>query len=629
MIKKILSRPIDWVVYSLFNENQRKQIGDMLTQTQKDTVIRLLNGKKFTERRRVKSLKHHLYTLGFTERALDDMRKLRCETDNPENQRLISWEMSLWHANRNDVEGAQRALGYLKDAESGEESPDQKRRIAIVTAECLDRTGQKEAAVRLLSSHLEAQPHPDLCLGLANLEADIDRRMVLINEAFRMHELEPIGFADGSAPSYDALMTQPSADAITDGPKVSVILPAYKAGTGIRIAIESILGQTWRNLELIIVDDCSPDDTAAIAAEYANRDPRVRLLSTPENSGPYVARNIALEAADGEFVTVNDADDWSHSQKIEVQAKHLLAHPKVVANTSGHARLTEDLKLYRRGTPGKYIFPNMSSMMFRKETVMDKIGHWDSVRFAGDGEFKRRLVKSFGPARYVDMESGPLSLPRQSTASLTGSSAFGYDGFFMGVRKEYVDSLEHHHASSDNLYYNYPQKRRPFPVPEPMWPNREEKTDGWRNFDIVVAGDFRSNQDMYVKQIQKLKENHARIGLVQLYTYDPDDDRTIAAGIRDMLDGESLQMLVYGEKINAHKLIVTDLEVFSEWQKYRPEITVETLHITGSQQISNNQLPIAMDRMKEYFTVTGPWHFEDEALRAVFGTDRTEAVPHE
>ena len=126
---------------------------------------------------------------------------------------------------------------------------------------------------------------------------------------------------------------------------------------------------------------------------------------------------------------------------------------KVIANTSEHARLTEDLTLYRRGTPGKYIFPNMSSIMFRKKEVLDKIGYWDSVRFAADGEFKRRLIKAFGQKSYVDLKSGPLSLPRQSVSSLTGSSAFGYDGFFMGVRKEYVESLEHYHDSADSLYY--------------------------------------------------------------------------------------------------------------------------------------------------------------------------------
>src|SRR5699024_8426829 len=206
-----------------------------------------------------------------------------------------------------------------------------------------------------------------------------------------------------------------------------------KAETGIAIAVESILAQTWSNLELLIVDDCSPDNTYEVMQQYANKDERVRIFQTPQNSGPYVARNIALQAATGEFVTVNDADDWSHEKKLEIQVKHLIHHEQVMANTSEHARLTEDLTLYRRGTPGRYIFPNMSSTMFRRKPVMEKLGYWDSVRFAADGEFKRRLLKAFGQDAFVDLPSGPLSLPRQAVASLTSSSAFGYNGFFMGV----------------------------------------------------------------------------------------------------------------------------------------------------------------------------------------------------
>src|SRR5690606_39232932 len=137
--------------------------------------------------------------------------------------------------------------------------------------------------------------------------------------------------------------------------------------------------------------------------------------------------------------------------------------------------------------------------------VMDKIGYWDSVRFAADGEFKRRLIKTFGKESYVDLESGPLSLPRQSVSSLTSSSAFGYNGFFMGARKEYVESLEHHHAK-DELYYPYPLTTRLFPVPEPMWPRKEEKVDGKRKFDIVIAADFRkidSDDDVEINAINK------------------------------------------------------------------------------------------------------------------------------
>src|SRR5699024_1158905 len=159
-----------------------------------------------------------------------------------------------------------------------------------------------------------------------------------------------------------------------------------------------------------------------------------------------------------------DADDWSHEKKIEIQVRHLIENTHIMANTSEHARLTEDLTLYRSGTPGRYIFHNMSSTMLRRKQVMDKLGYLVSLRFAADGEFKRRLLKEFGKDSFVDLTSGPLSLPRQAVSSLTSSSAFGYNGFFMGVRKEYVESLEHYHHEADSLYYEYPLKERPFPV---------------------------------------------------------------------------------------------------------------------------------------------------------------------
>lgn len=143
------------------------------------------------------------------------------------------------------------------------------------------------------------------------------------------------------------------------------------------------------------------------------------------------------ERRPGDFVTINDSDDWSHAQKIEIQVNHLIKNPRVIANTSEHARLTEDLTFYRRGTPGKYIFPNMSSIMFRREPVLQKIGYWDSVRFAADGEFKRRIIQVFGKRKYVDLKTGPLSLPRQTTASLTGTQPLATTA----ISKEFVSIM--------------------------------------------------------------------------------------------------------------------------------------------------------------------------------------------
>src|SRR5699024_4250930 len=183
-----------------------------------------------------------------------------------------------------------------------------------------------------------------------------------------------------------------------------------------------------------------------------------------------------------------------------------------------------------------------------RKPVMEKLGYWDSVRFAADGEFKRRLLKAFGQDAFVDLPSGPLSLPRQAVASLTSSSAFGYNGFFMGVRKEYVESLEHYHAQADTLYYDFPQETRPFPVPEPMWPQREDKQAGIRQMDIVVVSDFRQDE-VAVDVLQKLRaeQPEARIGLVQMYHFDLEQPLEIASTVRNIIDGKHIQMLVYGE----------------------------------------------------------------------------------
>lgn len=90
---------------------------------------------------------------------------------------------------------------------------------------------------------------------------------------------------------------------------VSVIIPAFNVAGCIGRAIDSVLAQTHRNLEVIVVDDASTDETAAYVRQRATRDARIRLLQNTVNSGPSVARNVGLTAANGEWVAVLDADD--------------------------------------------------------------------------------------------------------------------------------------------------------------------------------------------------------------------------------------------------------------------------------------------------------------------------------
>jgi CRISPR system Cascade subunit CasB len=92
-------------------------------------------------------------------------------------------------------------------------------------------------------------------------------------------------------------------------PRFSVIVPAYQVQAYLHACLESVLSQSYPDLELIVVDDCSPDACGAIADEFAARDPRVRAVHLPGNQGLGPARNAGMERADGDYLVFLDGDD--------------------------------------------------------------------------------------------------------------------------------------------------------------------------------------------------------------------------------------------------------------------------------------------------------------------------------
>ena len=99
-------------------------------------------------------------------------------------------------------------------------------------------------------------------------------------------------------------------------PLISVIVPVYKVEKYLHQCVDSILNQTCQNLEVILVDDGSPDNCGAICDEYARKDPRIRVIHT-ENVGQASARNTGLGYASGDYVTFVDSDDWVDSELYE------------------------------------------------------------------------------------------------------------------------------------------------------------------------------------------------------------------------------------------------------------------------------------------------------------------------
>lgn len=100
---------------------------------------------------------------------------------------------------------------------------------------------------------------------------------------------------------------------------ITIITPSYKSERFISQTIESVLSQTYKNWEMIIVDDVSPDNSNEIIEEYCKKDYRIKLIKLEKNSGPAIARNKAIEEAKGRYIAFLDADDLWKSEKLEKQ----------------------------------------------------------------------------------------------------------------------------------------------------------------------------------------------------------------------------------------------------------------------------------------------------------------------
>jgi hypothetical protein len=334
---------------------------------------------------------------------------------------------------------------------------------------------------------MAADPHQHYLLSNTT---PIDQRLEVLNTALRAS-----GFGSITATGGQITDLRSTAGALTthsNQPLVTVIVPAYNAQDTIHIALDSLCSQTWTNLEILVVDDVSSDATTEVVERIAAQDPRVRLGRRLDNGGAYRARNTGLGEARGDLITVNDADDWAHCEKIAAQAQHLVDHPEVVANLTSMVRSTADLYLLRRGTRHSDVCGmNYSSLMVRR-SALNQVGPWDDVVVEGDSEMLGRLRAQFGRSAVVHVhQSAPLAVTLRSAASLTQSSLTGLGSHrhSTGVRRIYGDAYRRWHTDPDfaaSLPLRRSDDRTPFPAP----PLVRRRGDATHHFDVVVMSDL-------------------------------------------------------------------------------------------------------------------------------------------
>lgn len=106
--------------------------------------------------------------------------------------------------------------------------------------------------------------------------------------------------------------------------KVSIVMPYYNSAKYIYETIDAIINQTYKDWELIIIDDCSPDpDTVDVLKSVVAMDARIKVMRTEMNGGAGMARNVGISVAEGRYLAFCDSDDWWYPTKLEEQVKFM------------------------------------------------------------------------------------------------------------------------------------------------------------------------------------------------------------------------------------------------------------------------------------------------------------------
>lgn len=428
---------------------------------------------------------------GHSESALKAFDALHRDESNTEVSRWWAlWHIARWRYFCGEFE---EALALAKQMQQLANANRSRKETVYLVYFCLLMLGQPKEAHTELQAYVQGNPNDaDAKFALANAVEDDQQRIALINQAYAVHGFSGIRLKDKAKPlSMSNVVGLPAAK-VKGRLKVSIVMPIYNAGEQVRIAIESLLAQTYENIEIIAVDDCSPDNTFEILKALEKQDARVKAVQPTQNGGAYAARNVGLSHATGDLITTHDSDDWSHPQKIATQVAYLEQHPDVKGCSAHWIRAHENLAFTQNWRPNNMLIHwSQSSFMFRRE-VLESIGEWDHVRIGGDTEYIWRMQAHFGQKAFAKIYSDtPLAFALDEESSLTRTKATHVRTVYFGLRHIYREICAWWHANHANLHVKNAKEKRTFTAPRSMF----ERSDEPLVFDTVIAGDFSRLQD--------------------------------------------------------------------------------------------------------------------------------------
>lgn len=417
------------------------------------------------------------------------------------------------------------------------------------------------------------------------------------NEVFRAHDLAPIvvspdeglpfdGLGAGDTPTdrgngpavHDEELSPDSL--VVDGPLVTVVLTTFNPKPEeLRTSVRSILDQTWRNIELLVVDDHSTEVTDDFFCELESLDSRLRIIRMPQNGGTYLARNAGIRAAMGEIVTGQDTDDWSHPQRIEKQLRAFHGRDDL-AGVIAMANRTDE-RLVRTAVGFAPQRRCEVSLMFRREDAID-MGGYLPVRKGADSEFRERLMRH--TSRGVEELSAPLYITRLSHGSL--SRADFRHGWTAPHRLAFSSAYRSWHGQEGNRLEPLSEgqvQTSPFVAPRRI--SGVEAGPGV--LDVCFVADWRANGELErsaVDEIAALLELDVSVGVLQLdspfsVAISP---RALNPMIQGWINEGTVRQVMLDEDLAVQMMIVRDPAVFDYARADRSALRVQRVLLVAA-----------------------------------------------
>ena len=210
-------------------------------------------------------------------------------------------------------------------------------------------------------------------------------------------------------------------------PKISVILPSYNGERYIAQSIQSVIDQTEQDWELIIVNDCSKDNTLKICEEFAKKDKRIKVISNQTNKKLPASLNVGFALAKGKYLTWTSDDNYYRPNALATLADYLDNHPKTDLISMGFDFVDENNNFlytfesrfkYNRCQQALILGCNVGAAFMYRKTIADKVGGYDTNTFcAEDYDYWCRIAL----AGKIDYKKDNIYVYRYQPNSLTST----------------------------------------------------------------------------------------------------------------------------------------------------------------------------------------------------------------